>query len=88
MKKENLDIYDLVWEVRSIARTMDCIPNGCVVGDLMIDAISFYRMNDGETKLWHISRFGTWVPDDEDAFGENLYRVSKENDLYTIEKLK
>lgn len=88
MKKGNLDIYALVWVVRRIAYEMNCTPNGCVLGDLMIDAIAFARMIDGETKLWHISKSSTWCPDDEDLFSENLYRVSKDNGVYTIEKIK
>lgn len=88
MKKENLDIYDLIWSIRNIARAMECQHNGCIVGDLMIDAVAFSKMNDGETRLWYISQTCTWLPDDEDQFQENLYRVSKDNGVYTIEKIK
>ncbi len=88
MKKENLDIYDLIWSIRQIARAMECQHNGCIVGDLMIDAIAFYKMNDGDTKLWYISKSSTWCPYNEDQFSENLYRVSKDNGVYTIERIK
>lgn len=88
MKKENLGIYDLIWSIRSIARDLECQHNGCIVGDLMIDAIAFYKMNDGDTKLWYISKSSTWCTDNEDQFSENLYRVSKDNGVYTIEKIK
>lgn len=88
MKKGNLDIYELIWIIRDIAREMNCTHNGCVVGDLMIDAVTFYRMSDGMELLWHIERGLTWMPVSEDQFGKDLYRVSKENDVYTIEKIK
>lgn len=88
MKKGNLDIYELIWIIRDIAREMNCIHNGCIVGDLMIDAVSFNRMENGQTKLWHIEKGLTWIPFSEDQFQENLYIVSKENDVYTIEKIK
>lgn len=88
MKKENLDIYDLIWTIRGVAREMNCTHNGCVVGDLMIDAVTFFKMENGQTRLWYISQSCTWLPESEDQFSENLYKVSKENDLYTIEKIK
>lgn len=88
MRQENLSIYELIWVIRGIAKKMDCEPNGCILGDLMIDAIAFYKMQDGETRLWHIFKSGTWCTDDEDQFQENLYRVSKDNGVYTIEKIK
>lgn len=88
MKQENLSIYDLIWAIRRIARVMECEQNGCIVGDLMIDAIAFFKMENGKSRLWHISKSCTWLPEEESQFNENLYRVSKENDLYTIEKIK
>lgn len=88
MKKENLDIYELIWAMRDIAREVDCIHNGCVVGDLMIDAVTFSRMLNDTEYLWHIAKSMTWIPVSEDQFGMDLYRVRKENDLYTIEKIK
>lgn len=88
MKKGNLDIYELIWEMRDIAREVDCIHNGCVVGDLMIDAVTFSRMLNETEYLWHIEKGMTWIPVSEDQFGMDLYRVRKENDLYTIEKIK
>lgn len=88
MKQENLSIYNLIGVIRGIAEKMDCEPNGCILGDLMIDAIAFHKMQDGETFLWHIFKSGTWCTNDEDQFQENLYRVSKDNGVYTIEKIK
>lgn len=88
MKKGNLDIYELIWEMRDIAREVACIHNGWVVGDLMIDAVTFSRMHNNTEYLWHIEKGMTWIPASEDQFGMDLYLVSKENDLYTIEKIK
>ena len=88
MKKENLDIYELIWAIRDIVREMNCIHNGCVVGDLMIDTVTFYRMDNGTERLWHIERSMTWIADSEDQFSENLYKISKVNDMYNIEKIK
>ena len=88
MKKEKFNIYDLIWAIRHIVRYLNCTPNGAIVGDLMTDAITFYKMENGESKLWHINKSCTWIADDESQFQENLYRVSKEDDLYTIEKIK
>jgi hypothetical protein len=88
MKKEHLSIYNLVWTMREIARELDCEHNGCVVGDLMIDAIRFSKMEDGDYSLWHIEKTCTWITKNEDMFDSNLYVVSKNNWYYSIEKIK
>lgn len=42
-KEDFLNIYALIWAMNRIARGI-CDFNGCVSGDLMIDALSVSRM--------------------------------------------
>lgn len=88
MKKGNLDIYELIWIIRDIAREMNCTHNGCVVGDLMIDALTFNRLNDGAIRYWHIEKSLTWVAETQGMFEKDVYMIRKENNMYNIEKIK
>ena len=88
MKKGNLDIYELIWIIRDIAREMNCTHNGCIVGDLMIDALTFNRLNDGAIRYWHIEKSLTWVAETQGMFEKDVYMIRKENNMYNIEKIK
>ena len=88
MKKENLSIFDLIWTIQSIAKEMNCEPNGCIVGDLMIDALTFNRLNDGAIRYWHIEKSLTWVAETQGTFEKDVYMIRKENNMYNIEKIK
>ena len=87
MKKEFYDVYGLTWEMYRIARSVSDL-NGCIAGDLMIDALAIGRMREGDERLWHVSRGLTWMPDSVDEFPVSVYRIEFKNMIYSIEKLK
>lgn len=87
MKKEFSDIYSLLWELYRIARSVSDL-NGCIAGDLMIDAFAIGRMREGEERLWHVGKGLTWMSDSEDEFPSSMYRIKLEGKIYSIEKIK
>lgn len=92
MHKEDFsNIYALVWAMNRIARDI-CDLNGCVSGDLMIDALSISRMNDDDNvRYWHVEKYFTWMADNEDQFGNSVYVIrydSKRENVWSIEQIK
>lgn len=92
MYKENFsNIYALLWAMNRIARGI-CDFNGCVPGDLMIDALSVNRMNDNDNiRYWHVDKYSTWMADDENQFEKSVYVIrydSKREKEYSIEQIK
>lgn len=85
------DIYELLWAMNRIARGI-CDLNGCVSGDLMIDALSVSRMNDDDNiRYWHIEKHSTWMADDENQFESSVYVIrydSNRENVYSIEQIK
>ena len=90
-KKEFPGIYDLIWAMNRIARGI-CDLNGCVSGDLMIDALSVSRMNDEDNvRYWHVEKRLTWMAGNEDQFEGDVYVIrydSKRKDRWSIEQIK
>lgn len=90
-KEEISNIYDLLWAMNRIARGI-CDLNGCVSGDLMIDALSVNRMNDGDNiRYWHVDKYSTWMADNEEQFDSSVYVIrydSNREKVYSIEQIK
>lgn len=91
MKQEFANVYDLIWAMNRIAKSL-CDMNSGASGDLMIDAISVNRMNDEDNiRYWHVERSFTWMADDENQFDKNVfvihYDAANENP-YSIEQIK
>lgn len=90
-KNEFSNIYDLLWAMNRIARGIADL-NGCVSGDLMIDALSVNRMSDDDNvRYWHVGKHSTWMADNEDQFESNVYVIrydSKRANVYSIEQIK
>lgn len=90
-KEEFSNIYALIWAMNRIARKL-CNLNGCISGDLMIDALSVSRMNDDDNvRYWHIESRSTWMADDENQFDSSVYVIrydSSREDIYSIEQIK
>ena len=90
-KNEFSNIYDLIWAINRIARGIADL-NGCVSGDLMIDALSVNRMNDdNNVRYWHVEKHSTWMTDNEDLFESNVYVIrydSKRANVWSIEQIK
>lgn len=90
-KDEFSNIYDLLWAMSRIARGIADL-NGCVLGDLMIDALSVNRMSDdNNVRYWHVEKHSTWMADNEDQFESNVYVIrydSERANVYSIEQIK
>lgn len=90
-KEEFSNIYDLLWSMNRIARCI-CDLNGCVSGDLTIDALSVNRMSDDDNvRYWHIEKHSTWMADNEDQFESSVYVIrydSTRANIWSIEQIK
>ena len=90
-KEDFSNIYALIWAMNRIARGI-CSLNGCVSGDLMIDALSVSRMNDDDNvRYWHVEKSSTWMADNEDQFVSSVYVIrydSKRANVWSIEQIK
>ena len=90
-KEDFLNIYALIWAMNRIARGI-CDFNGCVSGDLMIDALSVSRMNDEDNvRYWHVEKYSTWMADNEAKFDSVVYVIrydSKRENRWSIEQIK